>query len=391
MTNKVIIGSAHHWKSPIQISAHQLAKQFSRHGWKVGFVSNPISVIHLMRFQDPIIRSQLANWRKGGEYDEDRQLFHYCPLTLMPLLAQTAQYKWIVQWWNTLALPDPVSILKQQDFSVVDLLVLDSPLQAYLLDAIPAKKTVFRITDYNPGFMSTTSTLTSLESQLVKRVDCVVITAEKLRPYAESLRAKQILHISNGVDLSHFTSQQHAMPVEFESIPSPRAIYIGSMAEWFDYELLMAAAKALPEVSFVLIGPDRMARKKLSDLPNIHILGVRPYNTIPAYLQHSDVGLIPFDAVNHASLVEAINPIKLYEYFASGLPVVATDWAELRSLKSPAVLCKNADTFIQRLKEIIKNGKQEGNEMRKYVETVDWKNRFADFINAIGIEMTCSM
>ncbi len=383
MKRKVIIGSAHHWQSPIQISAHQLARQFVKQGWQVAFISNPISPIHLLRCNESLIASRFKNWCKGGDYDEEGRLFHYCPMTCMPLMSKTAQYSWVVNHWHQFAIPNPAEILKEHGFSDVDMLLLDSPLQGYLLNNIHAKKTIFRVTDFNPGFGSSTKILRVNEAQLIKKVDCVVITAEKLRNYVVELGARSVIHMPNGVDFVQFSKPQLMPPLEYFNIPKPRAIYVGSMGEWFDYSLLEQAVVALPKVSFVLIGPDRMAKKRLKSYPNLFVLGPRSHDTIPGYLQYADVGLIPFDVLNYANLVSSINPIKLYEYFACGLPVVATDWDELRNLSSPAHICKTTCSFIDKIRHIVFSNRKETEQVCSYAAENDWQNQFKKFLHSV--------
>ena len=108
----------------------------------------------------------------------------------------------------------------------------------------------------------------------------------------------------------------------------PIAGYYGALARWFDYELLRETARLRPDWSFVLIGPDHdgsLARSKLDRLPNVHWLGPRPYLALPGYLHRFDVATIPF-AINDITL--ATSPLKLYEYFAAGRPVISTPMPE---------------------------------------------------------------
>ena len=65
----------------------------------------------------------------------------------------------------------------------------------------------------------------------------------------------------------------------------------------------------------------------------------------------SDVGIIPFDVAGHPQLVHNIHPLKLYEYMASGLPVVASRWKELEQIESPAILCDTAEEFIRAISD----------------------------------------
>jgi glycosyltransferase involved in cell wall biosynthesis len=144
------------------------------------------------------------------------------------------------------------------------------------------------------------------------------------------------------VDFEHF-ARPAAAPADYDRVPRPIAVYLGRLAEWFDWRLLGDVASRLPEVSFVLVGPGRPPRGAPRP-PNLHLLGPRPYASAPAYLQHADVGLMPFDVSGHPRIGSS-QPLKLLQYLASGLPVVSTAWAELSRLEAPAVLCRSAEEF----------------------------------------------
>jgi glycosyltransferase involved in cell wall biosynthesis len=111
----------------------------------------------------------------------------------------------------------------------------------------------------------------------------------------------------------------------------PLTGYYGALASWFDYSLLQAVAGRRPDWNFVLIGPDidRSTREQaLWQCPNVVWLGPRDYQTLPAYLARFDVALIPF-TIN--AITRATSPLKLYEYFSAGKPVVTTPMPECQA------------------------------------------------------------
>jgi len=140
----------------------------------------------------------------------------------------------------------------------------------------------------------------------------------------------------------------------------------------------------LSEVSFVFVGPDHRARKMLKPAKNLFILGPRPYDELPGYLQHANVGLIPFDAVNHRNLVRSIHPLKLYEYLASGLPVVAVEWEELQNLKSPAALTNNHENFLTAIREAISRPPDQST-LQSYAAGKDWSRIVQRMIDLVGL------
>jgi glycosyltransferase involved in cell wall biosynthesis len=167
------------------------------------------------------------------------------------------------------------------------------------------------------------------------------------------MEPKRSFYLANGVDFDHFAAPRADAPPEYDRLQRPIAVYAGALAPWFDFKLVQGMARRFPGVSFVLIGPEGYARTRLNGQKNLHLLGPRPYEGLPAYLQHADVGLIPFDVNGHADLIHRVQPLKLYEYLACGLPVVARDWEELRNLKSPAFLAGNESAFAEGIEQAL--------------------------------------
>src|SRR5206468_3946735 len=99
---------------------------------------------------------------------------------------------------------------------------------------------------------------------------------------------------------------------------------------------------------FILIGPkDSDGVKSLRRFSNIHLLGPKPYLSLAAYLQHADVGLIPLNT--HLANRER-SPMKLYEYAAAGISIIATCTPELARRKFAYLrLCQTAEDFIAAL------------------------------------------
>jgi glycosyltransferase involved in cell wall biosynthesis len=141
--------------------------------------------------------------------------------------------------------------------------------------------------------------------------------------------------------------------------------------EWFHFAWVRAAAEQLPEVAFVLIGPDAIARSRLGGLSNVPLLGVRPYATVPAFLKHANVGLMPFDVDRNPEGVDVLQPQKLYAYLASGLPVVSSDWKNLRALGTPARRCGTAEEFVRAVREAVA-ARGDAESHRKFAARFDW-------------------
>lgn len=382
---KILMGCVNYWTSPFQVGSHHYARQFVEAGFDVGFISEPISPFHLAKGMSHDLRERLKLYLANGKHYHDGRLWAYVPGALLapghrwPMRTRRLQRS----WWK-LTMPNVVRTTAEQGFDEVDLLYLDSVKHHFWRKRIKARRVVYRMADYNPGFERFSPALHDLERRLIRKADVVVYSSQTLAEYVASLGPKKMVHIPNGVDFQHFQEGPADVPLEYQRLPKPIVVYVGSLDVWFDYGLLTYTARRLPNVSFVLIGPEEMARTRLA-LPNVHFLGRKPYHALPGYLHHADAGIIPFDVAGHARLIHSVNPLKLYEYLSCGLPVVATEWDELRRLSSPARLCRTREQFVAALTDVLRTPPPKAT-LRQYAATMDWANSAKALLDLIDVE-----
>jgi glycosyltransferase involved in cell wall biosynthesis len=176
-----------------------------------------------------------------------------------------------------------------------------------------------------------------LEKTLLRRVDATVATARALvelkRPTSGLAYA-----LPQGVNYDHFARAQPE-PADMAQLPHPRIGFAGGISSACDFGLIRALAEAHPTGSIVLVGPVQ-AGVEVPRLSNVHLLGHRPYDVLPAYVQAFDVGLIPY-VLN--DWTRSVDPLKLLEYLAAGIPVVSTAIPEVE--KYADAICIGADTI----------------------------------------------
>ena len=225
------------------------------------------------------------------------------------------------------------------------------------------------------------------EITIANRVDTVIYSAKNLKEKYADIKDKSKMHyVSNGVDLTFIEQSDKSLPKEYENISSPIAVYIGALHDWFDVDLVYRSAISLPEYSFVIIGPVERDLNQLEKLDNVFILGKKPHERIAQFVCNADVGIIPFDTVHHRDLVESINPLKLYEYFACGLPVVSMNWHQLEELKSPAFLCNTTEAFIRAVKQADKDNN--ATVIKEFAKSADWGKRLNDVLDNLNRTVT---
>ena len=369
---KIFMASSNSWNSSLQVGTHHLAREFLNQGSEVAFISDPISPFHFLKGSEVNKRWEL--YRRGGLIEKN--FWAYVPLTLLPPQNRfLLRSKWIHHQWQNLTFPSLFQKVKEHGFEKVDLLYLDSPVQTFWLDWIQAKKTVYRMADRQSGFKKTSPALLDLEDDLIRRVDLVACTAQTLVETALK-RAQKVVHFPNGIHFSTF-SKPHPEPEEYKHIQKPIAVYVGALEYWLDWALLKKLAQELPDVSFVLIGKQK--EKWLEPFQNVHFLGSKPHSDLPGYLQFADAGLIPFDAKNFPELVHCINPLKLYEYWASGLGIVSTYFQELSYIQSPALLSFSHEEFKENLLQLLQ--RKDKVQDRFPYESLDWSVKAKELIH----------
>lgn len=375
------MASPNYWTSPFQVGSHHLARGFARAGWDVAFVSDPISPIHFMGGRSDELRDRSAIHRSGGVSDLNGHIWAYVSRAVAtPRNVPLLRSRWLHRHWQRLTFPNICDTVRARGFDSVDVLYFDSAAQRFWLDEIPHRRSVLRIADRTSGFTKYSPEMRRLEAELAASVDLVTYSATTVAPYVSDLGARRSLHLPNGIDFARYADIAPMRPSDLDDIPRPVAAYVGAMDEWFDFRTMNALAEALPEVSFVLIGPDRLARRRLTPRPNVHLLGRRPHELLPQYLHSMDVGLIPFDVVGHPELVHGVHPLKLYEYLACGLPVVATEWDELVALEAPITLCRTPEDHIAGVMAAV-TARHDPEPGLRFASAADWQRRVETLVH----------
>jgi len=200
------------------------------------------------------------------------------------------------------------------------------------LDALRPDRVVYDMIDAPLHFAPVPPRLVPRWERLIRRADRVIVTSRALESLATAAGAREATLIGNGVEADRFDPSRTAPAVLPGDPSAPVLGYVGSIHSWFDVPLVAALARAVPEARVVLVGPahpDTAAAlaRAAAEAParNLHWVGPRPYGEVPALVRAFRVGLIPF---RRTPLTEAVNPVKLYEYAAAGVPCVATRFTD---------------------------------------------------------------
>jgi hypothetical protein len=198
-----------------------------------------------------------------------------------------------------------------------------TPMALRFSDHLSPSTVVYDCMDELSAFQGAPPALINQERRLFERSDVVFVGGASL--YASKRTQHSNAHLfPSSIDYAHFAAARANPqdPADQTDIPHPRVGFYGVLDERLDRNLLREIASLRPEWHFILIGP--IVKISEADLPradNLHYLGQKSYQELPAYLGNWDVAMLPF-ARN--SSTQFISPTKTPEYLAGARPVVST-------------------------------------------------------------------
>jgi glycosyltransferase involved in cell wall biosynthesis len=364
------------WSGPTRFSKHHLANYLAEHGNRVLYVEAPLSPLALRRGR--VFVGELMSTRRPARQVAERLWVrrHFLPIPYHAATSLTSR-RMANRLGQRLLAP-----IVRRDFAALKIcaptLIAGLPHAVDILPWLPKNGLVYHCADDYAHVRGFPNSLPELEADLCRQADLVITTSETLCQARRGFNPNTHW-VPNGADVAHFSAQPQPA-VDISHVPRPIVGFVGGLSEWVDVGLLGRLATARPDWSFVLVGPVGIDVSPIQHLPNVHLLGPRPYASLPSYLAAMDVGLIPFkqDQVTfHA------DPIKAYEYLAAGLPVVATDLPALRRLGDVVRLADSAARFAEQIQAALVEGR-DARRAEREAEAArhSWTSRF-EMIDAL--------
>ena len=350
------------WHGPLQ-RPQQLAKGLARLGHRCVYVNPHLGRERRVPFpwSDRAMVTQL----------EDGIFEMHCHLVLEPVFHQRPLW------------PAEAELISGQ---ILDLLRRMGSRQQIIIEGFPVwtgvarglqmalgAQLIYDCHDLIDGFPNVGEDLLALEGTAMANSDVVLFSAdwlmnEQLRRHPQ-LQQKSLL-LRNAVDPQFFLPGRSNC-----GNARPRIGYVGSISGWFNQEWLSFAAAARPDWEFTIIGPcsDDFDRGSLGNCENVVFGGEVPYAAVPHWLSTFDVAIIPFRI---EPLTLGTNPIKLYEYFACGLPVVSSHLPEVERYGAHVYLAASPAEFVARIEQALNEDNAEARSgRRKIAEAETWDER----------------
>jgi len=217
---------------------------------------------------------------------------------------------------------------------------------------------------------------------LCRRADLVIVCSEALETSRRG-RCKQLLLLPNGVDHERYAGIPDA--TGRGRWPRPVFGYTGTLhGDRFDVDLAAGVASAFPEGSVVLVGPDHLTgaeKQKLAACSNIHINGPVPYPKIPEIMAHFDVCIVPHV---ESKFTNSLNPLKLWEYLASGKPVVSTNVAGFSDYPQFCRIASGADPFVRECRAALQENGAQRAARREEARKHSWDQRVDALLDTLS-------
>lgn len=289
-SNRVLFLSHTYDDGVFKVGSHHLARELALMGMDVAHVSTPFSTAHALFAANQPERKKQAG--EGVRIDANG-VKHLVPASLLPAQYSTASY--LVRAMKAVGMDRP------------GLIFVDQPLMLCKMIFETGATTIYRPTDlYLHGAAR------RLQSKYVHRCSGVAATSRKVLESLPEVSGQSRIVIPNGVEYSRFR-------ITAPAAPRTGAVYVGALDSRFDWNAVIAMARAYPSLKISLVGPVSTVPQGLP--PNVEIKGPMSYQDIPNHLARFSVGLLPLsDDPSNAGR----SPMKLFEYLAAGLYVVAT-------------------------------------------------------------------
>jgi glycosyltransferase involved in cell wall biosynthesis len=222
------------------------------------------------------------------------------------------------------------------------------------------------------------------EAALGTSADLITYSAEEMDgEVSEKFPNARTLFLPNAVSVD-FIARVEREPLFHRKDTPPTIGYVGAMSgKWIDTNLLLAAIRECADCLVSIIGPvDQNFATACAPYPNVTLHGYVSHDELASHLRRFDVAIIPF---LDNEITRVVNPLKLYEYCAAGLPVVATRTAELAHYAGQIYLARDSADFIDSIRLALAEDTPELHASRRlFAAEHTWEDRVSRLISRLN-------
>lgn len=370
---RIVIGAHTPHGTPYIVGSHHIARELKRMGHTVFHIPIPLGPQDLfISNQSNVKRLRWDGW-KTTRRDLDPNQNDQFLLTCLPWMLVRRLGSRVAErlGFGDLTFPNVKAL------GNIDILIVDHPKQFWLVKMLKPALLLYRPTDaYSfPGHKDD-KVYKQIERWLLRQSDGVILTASetaaRMLSLCDGFQPPPMRVLENGVDMAAFVADPELQPPPaLNDLFSPRLLYIGTFDERIDYNFIISSASELPNYSFILGGPMTDSQKAMfSARKNVTLLGSIAYNEISNFIRHCDVGFMP---MNDHPFNQTRSPMKLYEFAAGGLPMVAKATSELERRNLPFCFTyKNFSEFCTAVNKALAYKSNGSSELQELAKAKSW-------------------
>jgi hypothetical protein len=335
---------------------HQLMSRFSQNN-KVVYVEPLMRLKKLRRslynkdiYWNEILKDIKTN--RVTKLNKNLYIFHsplYTPVSNRSLLKKLTLYFW-----------------KNSLKKVLDKLCIENPIiwisRPSCLDLVSKfdkKLIIYHVVDeysaYSNIDFENKKRIQKQEQKISEKADMIITVSKSLYDSKRALNNHTYL-VPNAVDYHAFAralNSEKQLPTDISCLPRPIIGYSGLIASKLDFNLLKYMSEAHPNWSIAMVGfiKDKYCEfeiKLLKQSKNVHFLGLKNIDKIPYYIKAFDVCIAPYKINEHS---RNMSPLKIYDYLATGKPVVTTNFTASYLFKEVIKIAKSKEEFIKHVKD----------------------------------------
>ena len=264
--------------------------------------------------------------------------------------------------------------LREHQAEQPPVLLSSTPVAAQYFRHIPHSKSIYLRLDVYEEYPGCDPALVRYtEEKMWDQADIIAVTAKAL--YPGNMADQRTIYVPQGVTASNFSSVPNTPP------GNKILGFFGMMSEWLDYDLIMKVAKAAPDWELEFIGKIEAMPEEMRSIPNIRLLPPVPFNELAKAITQWGAAWIPFQ-VNKLTL--AVNPLKLTEYLAAGIPTHCSPLPEARRFSDQVFISDEAEAIKKWLVDIHETDSEEKREKRKRsIDNESWGHRSRQLRNHV--------
>jgi glycosyltransferase involved in cell wall biosynthesis len=387
----IIIVGQQPWDVEIGSNCKNIALEFSKHN-RVLYVNSALDRVSLFKgSSDPKIikRNNIIQHKEPGLVQINESMWNLFPDTIIESINWIrihSLFKFLNRINNERFANSILAAVAELGFTNFILFNDNDMFRSFHLKAfLKPALTVYYSRDYMLAVDYWKRHGEKLEPTLIADSDLCVANSTYLADYCRQYNPNSY-YVGQGCELDLFMDyNSNLLPNDVLQIPGLRIGYVGALSGMrLDIPLLVDIAKAKPEWSLLLVGPEDEAflKSDLHHLSNVYFLGSKNPSQLPNYIYSFDICLNP-QVVSQVTIGNY--PRKIDEYLAMGKPVVATSTPFMEAVFSKhTYLGKTVEEYIQLIEKAqVENSKEKEEERRAFAATHTWENSVAEIYKAM--------